>query len=180
MLGHTKQFNSVIESPIVDTNCFTFPPKYSMSSLDTHMLDELKRVYVTKYPQYLEFLLGSSENFPQTCRKYDYVLINDNKLSSSTQNYPSYVMAKPLFPFPSPNQDNCRRIEVQCFIKHTVQSPQCGISHDHTFVICRWPQCHPNHEYMGTPVQIWCKNVYETTNTVIPLDNITTQVLLQI
>ena len=30
---------------------------------------------------------------------------------------------------------------------------------------------------MGKPVQIWCKNVYETTNTVIPLDNITTQVL---
>ena len=179
VLGHAKQFYSLIESPIVDTNCCTFPPKYSLSSLDTHLLDELKRVYVTKYPQYLEFLLGSSENFPQTCQKYEYVLINDKKLLSSTQNSPSYVMAKPLFPFPSPlaNQDNCRPIKVRYFIKHTFQSPQSGISHDHTFVICRWPQCHPKHEYMGKTVQIWCKNVYETTNTVTPLDNITTQVL---
>ena len=30
---------------------------------------------------------------------------------------------------------------------------------------------------MGKPVQMWYKNVYETTNTVIPLDKITTQVL---
>ena len=85
---------------------------------NTHLLDELKRVNVAKYPQYSEYLLGSSENFPQTCQKYDYVLINDNKLSSSTQNSPSYVMAEPLFPFPSPNQDNGTPIEVQYFIKH--------------------------------------------------------------
>lgn len=157
---------------ILDTNCSSFPPRYSLSSLDAHLLEELKRVYVAN--------LGSSENFPRTCRKYEYVLINNKKLPSSTQNCPSYVMAKPLFPFPSSNQlimDNCRPTEVQYFIKHTFQSPQSGNSHDHTFVICKWPQCHPNHDYMGKPVHIWCKNVYEATNTVTPVDNITTQVL---
>ena len=100
VLGHAKQFSSV-EPEIVDENCFTFPPRYCLILLDTHLTEELKRVYVGIYPQYSQFLLESSEEFPLTCHKYEYVVINGRKVPSSSENCPSYAMAKAVSPFPS-------------------------------------------------------------------------------
>ena len=187
VLGHAKQFSSV-EPEIVDQNCLTFPPRYCLILLDTHLTEELKRVYVGIYPQYSQFLLESSEEFPLTCRKYEYVVINGRKLPSSSQNCPSYAMAKAVSPFPSCSgqvmADDCRPIEVQYFIKHSfcVPEPAAGSNQSncqHTFAICKWPQYHPEHQYMGKPVQIFCKGMYEATvhNTILPIENITTQVI---
>ena len=91
VLSHAEQFCSVVEQEIIDHNNFTFPPRYSLTVLDDHLIEELKRVYVCMYPQYEQFLLEAGEAFPKTCCKYEYVLINGNKLSSSTENCPTYM-----------------------------------------------------------------------------------------
>ena len=92
-------------------------------------------------------------------------------------------MAKPLFPFPSFSgplpTDDCRPTEVQHFVKHAFHAPQSDTTHSHTFAVCKWPQYHLQCQYIGKPVQIWCKSLYEGTvlNMLLPLDNITTQVI---
>ena len=186
VLGHAKKFSSV-EPENMDESSLTFPPRYCLSFLDTHLTEELRKVYVDIYPQYSQFFSERSEEFPHTCRKYEYVVINGRKLPSSSPNCPSYVMAKPVSPFPSCSgevlMDDCRPTEVQYFIKHAfrVTESTAGSNHEHTFAICRWPRYHPEHQYMGKPVQIFCKGIYEATgintSTIIPLENITTQVI---
>ena len=56
---------------------------FHLGTASAHLIEELKRVYVGMYPQCSRFLFGTSENFPHTCRKYEYVLINGRKLSST-------------------------------------------------------------------------------------------------
>ena len=70
VLSHAEQFCLVGEQEIIDHNNFTFPPRYSVTVLDDHLIEELKRVYVCMYPQYEQFLLEAGEYFRKTCCKY--------------------------------------------------------------------------------------------------------------
>ena len=187
VLGHAKRFYSVAEHDFVNEKSFSFPPKHVLTHLDMSCCEELKRLYSTIYPLCSEFL-ATSKNFPSICCKYEYVLINNKKLASSKKNAPSYAMAKPVAPFPScsniSTNDGSRPIEIQYFIKHTLQVPQPPTAtnppgHEtHVFVIGKWLMYHPEHRCMGKPVQVWCKSLYEPVmNTVIPLKNLTAHVI---
>ncbi len=178
VLGHAKHFYSIEEREILDENCFTFPPRYRLTLLDTSLIEELKRVYSSLYRHYSEFFSGNNP-FPETCRKYEYIQINGRKLPSSTEDHPTYVMAKPFFTFPSSPGDDYRPTEVQYFIKHAFCLPDSDTSHAHTFMICKWAQNHPQYQRMGKPMQICCKSLYETTdlNRIVPLSCITKQVI---
>lgn len=97
------------------------------------------------WPQVTIFLLHAKD---------EYVLINNKKLESSKKNTPSYVKAK-LF---LSSTNDCRPIEVESFIKHTVQVPQSNGNPPkpttHAFVICKWLKYHPEHHCIGKQAQV--------------------------
>ena len=143
VLSHAEQFCSVVEQETIDHNNFTFPPRYSLTVLDDHLIEELKRVYVCMYPQYEQFLLEAGEDFPKICCKYEYVLINGNKLSSSTENCPTYVMAKPLFHFPL-SLDHCQPMIVD-LLKFSTLSSMLSMRHSqipHTVIHLQYVNGH--------------------------------------
>lgn len=156
VLGHAKEFHSVGDPYTADNNQCSFPPKYRLTVLDKDHTEELKRVYSSVYPQYS---IVSSTSFPSTCRKHEYVVINDRKISSSSKNSPSYVMVKPVFPFPfssiQPMACDPRPAQVLYFIMHSFQASHLDISTQsyvsHTFAICKWPLHHPEQHIIGKP-----------------------------
>ena len=92
-------------------------------------------------------------------------------MSSSYENCPSYAMAKAVSPFLSCSGQvlahNCRPIEVQYFIKHSFlciyQSQLQGVINQIVSTLLQYVNGRSIIQYMGKPVQIFCKRMYEAT-----------------
>ena len=66
---------------------------------------------------------------------------------------------------------------MEYFIKrHSFQIPESksesAINVTHDFLICKWPQYHPAHQSIGKPIEVLRPNLFESYNTIIPLENI--------
>jgi len=77
-----------------------------------------------------------------------------------------YVFVVPPFPFPSSSsldlQSPERLSKIEYFLLHTVSLPGAAEPSSHLFASVLWPVVYPNHDHYGKPVQVWCKDLYES------------------
>ena len=53
-------------------------------------------------------------------------------------------------------------------------------THIHLFAYVLWPQFHPQRQEIGKPVEIWCKDLFESSNTnnLLPVENIVSRLII--
>ena len=58
-------------------------------------------------------------------------------------------------------------------IKHSVLLPMSEVSSTFLFAVGRWPQKHPCQHIMGSPVEEWSLNAFESSlNSFVPVSSI--------
>ena len=100
----------------------------------------------------------------------------------SSQGKVPYALAIPVM---QSDLNDPRPIKILFFVQHSwiVSVPNetetCHFSH--TFAVCKWPQQHPNQHVMGKPLEVWCKDLFETgMNCFVPIENMVSRVRLLI
>ena len=93
----------------------------------------------------------------------------------SSQGKVPYALAIPVM---QSDLNDPRPIKILYFIQHCwILSETCHFSQ--TFAVCKWPQQHPSRHVMGKPVEVWCKDLFETgMNCFVPIENIVSRVII--
>ena len=152
-----------------------------LTVLPDECIGVLNSVYSILHPD-----IQMLSELPTAVKKFSSVEVNGYKLSSMSEKKAShvpYVLASPVFPFPSTSSEvqTVRPAQIQYFIKHSFTlsgHPEDCISH--VFAVVLWPQVHPKQHCMGKPVEVWCKSVFEhcIENRYVPIENILSHVFI--
>ena len=144
-------------------------PKSFIGSLTSDSITCLCQLYSKLYPNYEKDFQEGKVFIPSTVKKYPSITWRGKCLTSSLNKNAKnpFVFVVPPFSFGHCRNDAWsvgeeRLAEVVFFLLHSVTLPNSQQPNSHLLACCRWPLLHPNRYHFGKPVQVWCRDIYET------------------
>ena len=154
-----------ILSPVIFEKSVIPGPKSVIDCLSPDMVQCLCKLYCKLYPSNQQLFSEGQIFIPSTFKKYSTVKWHGKNLVSALNKYAKncYVFVAPPFPFTSCNECNGkeRLAMIEYFLLHTVSMPDVSEPKSHIFACLKWPMVHPERDYFGKPVEVWCRSVYE-------------------
>ena len=142
-------------------------PKSVIESLPPHLVQCLSKLFRKLYPSH-EHLFDERNIFiPSTFRKYRSIKWHGYNLTASLNSYGknSYMFARPPFPFTSTSSSEFNRperlLKMEYFLVHTISLPGSSEPCSHLLACVSWPMIHPDRNYFGNPIEVWCDSLFE-------------------
>lgn len=143
--------NYDILSPVNFDTSIAPGPKSVISCLSPELLQSLLKLYSKLYPIHSEVIDKGEIFLPSTFRQ----------LPAHGQQKGCYILLAPPFPFSSDSASQFKNYErlakIEYFMLHTGASEPSS----NLFVSVSWPMVHPNRNYYGKPVEVWCCSIFE-------------------
>ena len=141
----------------------------------------VRRLYSTFYPLFCDALENGDIELPTSFLKVKYITVKGQKFESGPN---AYYLANSVLPFRTPiaqpaGVTDCHLQPVTC-LYYAVHRFFLVASSDPVLTVLarvRWPQPHPDRYCVGKPVEVWCPNLFESSNcnAFLPVENMQSQ-----
>ena len=182
-VSHSSQFVGSVADTLapstiqVDSSSPWTVPRYIQlsSSRSRYILDNVQCQTLFRLYSELYGTPSTSIELPSFCWKYQSLRYNEKLLGShrSRSDSSSLVFVTwnckyfgPVL-IPVTNNEIVRPARINSFLSHTITLG--GTNLNHILVSLSWFQFHPQVDYFGKPLSVWCHDLFEGGSHIIPI-----------
>ncbi len=171
-MPYADHFRAALPQSLTDLSSLEFDdstqpgPRFITGILTADEIQYIQKFYCHLYPHQASLINQKKVTITSVYRKYSSVKwkgkVIHSCLNKNVKN--PYVYVKPPFPHQNSVFDSSRLAEIQYFLLHRVTFPELENPVSHLLACGNWPMVHPNRNYYGKPVEVFCRNLYESNS----------------